>query len=1241
MPTGDFIGSSRFQVRRRIGSGAFGVVYEAFDAVKNATVAVKALRHATPDALYRFKREFRSLTDISHRNLIQLHELISDGDEWLVTMELIRGKNFVEYVWGRVNLFGADLETEPDTHHHDADEETAAEAAAAPPKQMLPSSPADWTRLSIALPQLATGVIALHSAGKLHRDIKPSNVLVADDQRVVLLDFGLVTDTTRSRTTFESMRIAGTPAYMSPEQASGQPLGPPSDWYSVGVMLYETLTGDVPFQGPYLHVLTEKQRVDPPPPSAIAPGIPEVIDELCRDLLRRDPRERPGADEILQRLGRSNAPVLTTTPPPIAPFIGRDRHLRALREAFDATLAGIQTTVCVDGVSGAGKTSLIRAFLERLRDDVPDILVLTGRCYQRESVPYKGVDSLVDAMHRYLSRLQPHELEALLPRDITAAEQLFPILREVGDVVRSRRRVVAPVVPDQQELRRRAFAAIRELFHRLADRAPLVVVIDDLQWGDVDSAELLKDVLRPPDAPALLFLGAYRADEAQTSAFLRAFREGTVVRDVHVGQLSLDESRQLAARLLGDSIPDARDVASMIADESGGSPFFIDELVRSFALAGETIRQATARRGAMDSDARDTTIRDVLQVRLRRLDAATARLLELIAVNARPILVAALRRAFDGDDFDATLSALAAQHLVRTRDSVDGEEVETYHDRIADAAIALLSVDELRDMHASLATALEAFEGADAELLADHFLAADIRDRGAFYVVRAAETAAAAVAFDRAARLYRRALSLSSQNTDHLRRSLAEVLSNAGRGGEAAKEFLAVTPVSFADELELKRNAAQQLLFSGHVDEGLAVVRTLLASINIPYPESRRETIIALLRARLKLAFRGIRFRERAIADIPGDVLLRVDTCRAVALGLSSVDTIRGAVFQTRYLLLALEAGDPHRIAHALSMECGYSSVPGTKARRRTQKLIFEMRKIADRLGTPFALAFADETQGITCALLGRWREGAELLEGAEKALLEHCTGVTWELNTARLFGLRCRQFLGDVKALTVRFPTLLRDAEERGDRYFATNVVLFSHYVYLAADEPSKASERIESAIHGWSHAGFHVQHMWHLRAGVEIALYERRGMLAWTKLAQSWRAARSSLVARVQFTRMVLEDVRGRAALAAAAEAVTEQERKRLIGIAGRAAKRLDAEKADWGRALAMLLRAGQSFARGEREEGLARLRVAEPLLAQLDMSLHAAAVRRRLGDDTGTQWMTTEGIRNPGAMTRLLLP
>jgi predicted ATPase len=287
---------------------------------------------------------------------------------------------------------------------------------------------------------------------------------------------------------------------------------------------------------------------------------------------------------VLRRLGGRQAPAAAAAPVS-APFVGRARELRLLHDAFSAMKSGRPVTVAVVGGSGMGKTALVRRFLDEVKQADDDVVVLPGRCYEQESVPYKALDPVVDSLAHYLRRLPAVHSEALLPHDVLALARLFPVLRQVGTVAHARRAVLD--IPDSQELRRRAFAALRELLVRLADRAPLVVCIDDLQWGDLDSASLLEALLRPPDPPALLLIGCYRSDEAATSPMLQSVlpkRAGVTTaveaRDIALEELPPDEGRELALMLLGPGGSSAVARADAIARESGGNPYFIEELAR-------------------------------------------------------------------------------------------------------------------------------------------------------------------------------------------------------------------------------------------------------------------------------------------------------------------------------------------------------------------------------------------------------------------------------------------------------------------------------------------------------------------------------------------------------------------------------------------------------------------------------------------------------------------------------------
>jgi tetratricopeptide (TPR) repeat protein len=1244
----------RFRLLRRLGEGGMGVVYEALDEERGARVALKTIRKVTPATLARFKKEFRVLQDVHHPNLVALGELVSEADQWFFTMELVLGGDFIDYVRpiraSRTRLVRSTESTITDPAG------LAAGGSRRAPAVHDGELPFEEERLRDALRQLVLALVTLHAAGLVHRDIKPSNIRVSDDGRVVVLDFGLVSDFTSARYSTEA-KVVGTPAYMAPEQAAGGAVGPEADWYSVGVLLYEALTGELPFEGAPLLVLMQKQQQEAPAPRRVVSTIPPDLDALCASLLAFDPRARPSEQTLLDLLdvrskadgarGRSLAPPRGQP----APFVGRAAELEALRRAFHESRERGAVSLFLRGESGVGKSGLVRRFAEIVSAEDPDALVLPGRCYESESVPYKAFDGVIDALARSLSRLPVDAAARFVPTRPQALLRVFPVLKRVEAIAQAPREDREEA--DPSALRSRAFAVLRELLTRVADRYPLVVVIRDLQWADADSLAMLADLLRPPDAPSLLLVGTVRAaapDADGRGDLLAAIPGDKRVLDLR--GLSEEEATELARSLLlraastqgvsGKAGPPEQKTqdAQKIAQEAGGHPLFIDALVSY---------------GALTAAPAGVRLEEAIGWRVENLEPETRLILELVAVAGAPTAqgVLAVAAAEESEPFARRVASLRVAHLVSVTGVRGSDTVEPYHDRIRLAVLDHLAPGAREALHRRLALAFERSGGLDPETLAIHWAASGDTERGGVYAADAGDRAATALAFDVAARLYERALAARSPGPARkvLEHKLGDALAAGGWGARAAAAYVrAAEGAQAATALELRRRAAEQLFRSGHFDEGLAAMSDVLASIGMRLPRSPAAALVALVFWRALLRLRGLGFKPRDASQLTAHTLTRVDACWSVAGNLSTTDYIRGAAFQARHMLLALGAGEPLRVVRALALEAVYRSAPGGDVLQRVRPLLDRLAALAEELGQPQVKGWVDGAAGFAHLYRGDFRPALQAFERAGDVWSAQCAGVAWENDIARTYELICLANLGRLRELQRRTESHLRAATERGDLFAAVNSRIGSPALrWLAADDPDTCRRDTLDALAEWSRSGFHVAHYWALEALTNADLYAGAGFQAYERIHRRWRELEASMLLRIQLIRIQARLYRGRAALAAAAES---RDGEALLGIAIRDALAVEREGMPWAAPHAALLAAGVAAVRKREEEVVPLLRDAAKSFGASGMRLHEAIAQRHLGRYLGGSagqalvrvsetWLASESIRNAERISRMLAP
>ena len=732
---------------------------------------------------------------------------------------------------------------------------------------------------------------------------------------------------------------------------------------------------------------------------------------------------------------------------------------------------GEASTIVVRGESGIGKTVLVRRFLDTLEGDAAHPVVLEGQCRENEWIPFKAFDGIMDGIAHVLSTSRD-EAAKLLPANAERLAQAFPVLRELSPPAPRTKAAVT----DPMEQRGQLFAAVRDLFARLAERYPIVVVIDDLQWADADSLALLGEVTRPPHAPPILLVVTVRvgaADVLRLPALSRA-------RVLDLGRLSTEESITLARELAqahDDAVTqDAPGESSMdagaIAREAAGHPMFIAELAR-YSVATQDARPALK-------------LDDVLWERALRLDATSRDVLALVCVAGAPRTIETIGRAAGGagEAIARAVLALQATHLVRASGARARDTIEPYHDRMREAVVARLDDDERRRLHGRLAEAIEAIEP-DLEALAAHWEAARDVDRAKRYAVLAAEHAADVSAFDRAAGWYEHALALAREPAERraLHAKLGEALADSGRGALAADAFLAAADGAPPDEaLDFRRRGAEQLLRCGHHDRGLVAARGVLGTLGLHLPRSPHVALLMLVFLRVVIAIRGLDFQTRREDDVAPRTLTRIDTTWSLGFCLTMSDHILGQLFIARALLLALRAGEPLRVARSLVPEIVFQATRGGRSWPRALALTVRTMALAESTQDPVVVASAVISTGIAHYLNGHFTAGIERLDaGLARVVGGRLAGAAYEMTLGQIYLLVSLLYLGRLPELVARQDEFLRKARDRGDVFATVNLRIgYSAFAWLVQDDPATARGRVTEAMRQWSADNFHLEHLY-----------------------------------------------------------------------------------------------------------------------------------------------------------------
>lgn len=561
-----------YKISNQLANGFKTTVYKALDKNKNPVV-LKVLNeeHSNLESIARFNREFEIITSINSEFIIKAIDLLKDGNSHVMVLEDFGGISLKEYI-----------------------------------KTQNPATDNAYLIKSLSLSkELALALNDIHSNGIIHKDINSTNILYNSEQnQLKIIDFGLATELSFERIEKRNIHFEGTYAYISPEQTGriNRDIDYRTDYYSLGITLYELFSGNLPFYAEtsreWIHSHIAKEAV---PLDKIQNNIPRPVSEIVLKLMKKTAEaryqssyglikdleyciEKLDKPELLEKfeIGKDDVSQKFQIPQKL---YGREIELQKLTTSFRNATKGNPTCVLIKGYSGIGKTSLVGELKQSIIQKKGNFI--TGKFDQLgRDIPY---NALIQALTHLINQLITESQEEIdswktkiLSEIPTNAKLLIDVIPELELIIG--KQDTPPNLPTA-ETQNRFDIAFQSFFQLFANKEqPLVVFLDDLQWADSASLDMIEKVLKSIEEKPIMLIGAYRDNEINQGHPVLHLADNLLKSEVdffeiELGPIKSENITHLLQETFKCEIDKAIKLSKLCFEKTQGNPYFLIEFI--------------------------------------------------------------------------------------------------------------------------------------------------------------------------------------------------------------------------------------------------------------------------------------------------------------------------------------------------------------------------------------------------------------------------------------------------------------------------------------------------------------------------------------------------------------------------------------------------------------------------------------------------------------------------------------